>query len=98
MESLINLKKKYNALLVRYSKAENYLNTRSYVVCATPLKNRDGSYKTKDDENGNPMYIDTFSVFNDLVADLSKTKKQIEALIYRNMTKEEIWKGFKEVK
>jgi hypothetical protein len=52
MESLIELKKKYNALLIRYSKAENYLNNHSYIICATPLKNKDGTYKTKDDENG----------------------------------------------
>jgi hypothetical protein len=41
------------------------------------------------------MYIDTFSVFNDLVADLSKTKQDIETLLYRNMTEDEIWNGFK---
>ena len=91
MESLIELKKKYNALLERNSKAEAYLNTHSYVQCATPLKNKDGSYMVKDCG----MYVDTFSVFNDLVADLSKTKQQIETLLYRNMTKEEIWNGFK---
>jgi hypothetical protein len=91
MESLIELKKKYNALLVRNSKAENYLNAHTFVQCATPLKNKDGSYKVK--ENG--MYVDTFEVFNDLVGDLSKTKKQIESLLYRNMTEDEIWNGFK---
>lgn len=91
MESLINLKKKYNALLDRNSKAENYLNNHTYVECATPLKNKDGSFKIKD----GGMYVDTFSVFNDLVADLSNTKKEIEILLYRNMTEEEIWKGFK---
>lgn len=91
MENLINLKKKYNALLERNSKAENYLNTHSYVECATPLKNKDGSYKTQSDGN----YVDTFHVFNELVIDLSKAKQQIETLLYRNMTEDEIWKGFK---
>lgn len=91
MESLNDLKKKYNALLDRNSKAETYLNTHSYVECATPLKNKDGTFKTKADG----MYVDTFSVFNELVADLSKTKQEIEILLYRNMTDAEIWKGFK---
>lgn len=91
MESLIELKKKYNALLERYNRAETYLNTHSFVECSTPLKNKDGSYKVQ--ANGN--YIDTFYVFNELVADLSKTKQQIEQLIYRDMTQEEIWNGFK---
>lgn len=94
MESLIEIKKKYNALLERYKRAETYFNNRTYVECATPLKNKDGTYKTKDDGNGNAMYIDTFSVFNDLVADLSKTKQEIEILLYRNMTEDEIWNGF----
>ena len=91
MENLIDLKKKYNALLDRNSKAETYLNSHSYVECATPLKNKDGTFKTKADG----MYIDTFSVFNELVAELSKTKQQIETLLYRNMTDDEIWNGFK---
>ena len=91
MESLIDLKKKYNALLDRNSKAETYLNTHSFTECSTPLKNKDGSYKVQADG----MYIDTFSVFNDLVAELSKTKQQIETLLYRNMTDDEIWNGFK---
>lgn len=95
MGTLIDLKKKYNALLERNSKAENYLNTHHYVQCATPLKNKDGTYKTKDDGNGNPMYIDTFSVFNDLVIDLSKTKQEIETLLYREMIHNEIINGFK---
>ena len=91
MESLINLKKKYNALLDRNSKAETYLNTHTFTECSTPLKNKDGSYKLKADG----MYIDTFSVFNELVADLSSTKKEIETLLYRNMTNDEILNGFK---
>lgn len=91
MESLIELKKKYNTLLVRNSKAETYLNTHSYVECATPLKNKKGEYLKQP----NGMWIDTFSVFNDLVIDISKTKQQIETLLYRDMTKEEIWNGFK---
>lgn len=91
MESLIDIKKKYNALLERYKRAETYFNNHTYVECATPLKNKDGSYKVQKDGN----YIDTFSVFNDLVADLSKTKHDIEILLYRNMTQEEIWNGFK---
>ena len=91
MESLINLKKKYNALLERDSKAETYFNTHTFTECSTPLKNKDGSYKVQADG----MYIDTFSVFNELVADLSNTKKEIETLLYRNMTDDEIWNGFK---
>ena len=91
MESLINLKKKYNALLDRNSKAETYLNTHTFTECSTPLKNKDGSYKLKADG----MYIDTFSVFNELVADLSSTKKEIETLLSRNMTNDEILNGFK---
>ena len=91
MESLIDLKKKYNALLDRNSKAETYLNTHSFTECSTPLKNKDGSYKVQADG----MYIDTFSVFNELVADLSNTKKEIETLLYRNMTNDEILNGFK---
>ena len=91
MESLINLKKKYNALLDRNSKAETYFNTHTFTECSTPLKNKDGSYKLKADG----MYVDTFSVFNDLVVDLSNTKKEIEILLYRNMTDDEIWNEFK---
>lgn len=95
MESLIEFKKKYNALLVRNSKAENYLNTHSWLEYETPLKNKDGTYMTKDDGNGNPMYISARTEFDGLVADLSKTKQQIEVLLYRNMTESEIWNGFK---
>ena len=90
MDGLIELKRKYNALLVRNSKAENYLNSHTFTECATPLKNKDGSFKVKD----GGMWIDTFSVFNDLVTDLSKTKQEIEILLYRNMTDDEIWNGF----
>lgn len=90
MESLINLKKKYNVLLDRNSKAETHLNNHTYAECATPLKNKDGTFKTKADG----MYIDTFSVFNELVADLSKVKQQVETSLYRNMTDDEIWNGF----
>lgn len=95
MESLIDLKKKYNALLDRNSKAENYLKTHSWLEYETPLKNKDGTYKTKDDGNGNPMYISARTEFDELVANLSKAKKQIESLLYRNMTEDEIWNGFK---
>lgn len=91
MESLIDLKKKYNALLVRDKKAIEYLMTHDFIQCSTPIRNKDGSYKTQSDGN----YVDTFSVFNDLVADLSKTKQQIETLLYRDMTQSEIWEGFK---
>ena len=91
MESLNDLKKKYNALLDRNSKAEAYLNSHSWAECKKPLKNKDGTFKLKD----GGMWVDTFDIFNDLVVDLSKTKKDIETLLYRNMTEEEIWKGFK---
>lgn len=91
MESLNDLKKKYNALLDRHSKAGIYLTIHTFIECSTPLKNKDGSYKVQKDGN----YVDTFSVFNELVADLSKTKQQIETLLYRNMTDDEIWNGFK---
>ncbi|AQS10591.1 hypothetical protein CLOBY_27360 [Clostridium saccharobutylicum] len=95
MESLNDLKKKYNALLDRNSKAEAYLNTHSWLEYETPLKNKDGTYMTKDDGNGNPMYISAHTMFDDLVVDLSQTKKHIETLLYRNMTDDEIWNGFK---
>lgn len=95
MENLIELKKKYNALLDRNSKAEAYLNSHSWVEYENPLKNKDGTYKTKDDGNGNPMYVSARTEFDGLVVDLSKTKQQIEQLIYRNMTDDEIWNGFK---
>lgn len=94
MENLIELKKKYNALLERNSKAEIYLNTHSFYKCHTPLKNKDGTFKIRY-ENGKEMWVDAFSVFNDLVADLSQTKKDIETLLYRDMTDDEIWNGFK---
>ncbi|WP_271814520.1 hypothetical protein [Clostridium beijerinckii] len=91
MENLTELKKKYNALLERNSKAETYLNNHSWAECKKPLKNKDGSFKLKDGD----MWVDTFDIFNDLVADLSKTKHDIETLLYRNMTDDEIWNGFK---
>jgi hypothetical protein len=94
MESLIELKKKYNALLDRNSKAEAYLNTHNFYECHTPIKNKDGTFKIRY-ENGKEMWVDAFSLFNELVADLSKTKKEIEVLLYRNMTVDEIWNGFK---
>lgn len=95
MENLTELKKKYNALLDRNSKAENYLNTHSWLEYETPLKNKDGKYKTKDDGNGNPMYISARTTFDDLVVELSQTKREIETLLYRNMTDDEILNGFK---
>jgi hypothetical protein len=95
MESLTDLKKKYNALLVRNSKAENYLKTHTWLQYETPIKNKDGTYKTKDDGNGNPMYISARTEFDELMVNLSTTKKDIEALLYRNMTKDEVWNGFK---
>ena len=95
MENLTELKKKYNALLERNSKAEAYLNSHTWVEYETPLKNKDGTYKVKNDGNGNPMYISARTTFDDLVAELSKTKQQIEILLYRNMTEQEILKGFK---
>lgn len=94
MDGVIELKKKYNALLDRNSNAENYLNTHNFYECHTPLKNKDGTFKIRY-ENGKEMWVDSLSVFNDLVADLSKTKQEIENSIYRDMTQEEIWNGFK---
>lgn len=91
MESLIELKKKYNALLVRDKKATEYLKAHTFIQCSAPLKNKDGSYKVQ----ANGDYIDTFHVFNELVTNLSKTKRDIETLLYRNMTDDEIWNGFK---
>jgi len=91
MDGLIELKKKYNALLVRNSKAETYLNAHSYEECAIPLRNKKGEYLKQP--NGD--FINSFSVFDDLVAELSKTKQEIEVLIYRNMIHEEIINGFK---
>lgn len=95
MSNLNDLKKKYNALLVRNSKAENYLKTHTWLEYETPIKNKDGTYKTKDDRNGNPMYISAGTEFDELMVNLSTTKKEIEALLYRNMTESEIWEGFK---
>jgi hypothetical protein len=94
MESLIDLKKKYNTLLERNRKAEAYLNNHNFYECHMPLKNKDGTFKIRY-ENGKEMWVDAFSLFNDLVADLSKTKQEIETLLYRNMTEDEIWNGFK---
>lgn len=91
MENLIELKKKYNALLVRDKKATEYLKTHDFIQCSTPLKNKDGSYMVKD----GGMCLDTFGLFNELIFDLSKTKQEIEILLYRNMTNDEIWNGFK---
>lgn len=91
MDSLNELKKKYNTLLVRDKKATEYLKTHSFIRCSIPLKNADGSYIVR--EGG--MWLDTFGLFNELIADLSQTKKEIESLLYRNMTDDEIWNGFK---
>jgi hypothetical protein len=91
MESLIDLKKKYNKLLVRDKKATEYLRTHTFIQCSTPLKDKSDKYIVR--EGG--MWLDTFGLFNELIADLSKTKQEIEHLIYRNMTDEEIWNGFK---
>lgn len=93
MENLNDLKKKYNDLLVRDRKATEYLKTHTFIQCSTPLKNKKGEYLKQH----NGMWVDAFSLFNDLVVDLSKTKQQIETLLYRNMTEDEIWNGFKEV-
>jgi len=90
MDGLIDLKKKYNALLVRDKKATEYLKTHDFIQCSNPLKNKDGSFMVKD----GGMWLDTFGLFNELIADLSKTKQQIETLLYRNMTDDEIWNGF----
>ncbi|NMF06276.1 hypothetical protein ACUH7Y_06990 [Clostridium beijerinckii] len=91
MESLIELKKKYNALLVRDRKATEYLKTHTFAQCSTPLKNKYKAFILRD----GGMWLDTFGLFNELVADLSKTKHDIETLLYRDMTDEEIWNGFK---
>lgn len=91
MESLNELKKKYNALLARDKKATEYLKTHSFIQCSTPLKDKDNKYIVKD----GGMWLDTFGLFNELIADLSKTKQQIENLLYRDMTEDEIWNGFK---
>lgn len=95
MQNLTELKKKYNALLERNSKAETYLNSHSYAECVTPLKNKDGTYKFKNDKNGKQINVNALTLFDDLVIALSKTKQQIETLLYRDMTKDEIWNGFK---
>lgn len=84
MENLINLKKKYNALLERNSKAETYLNNHNYAECKREIEIR-----------GKGIGKSTFDLFNEVVIDLSKTKKQIETMLYRNMTDDEIWNGFK---
>ncbi|MDF2881532.1 MAG: hypothetical protein K0R54_2089 [Clostridiaceae bacterium] len=91
MEGLIDLKKKYNKLLARDKKATEYLKTHNFIQCSTPLKDKNNKYIVR--EGG--MWLDTFGLFNELIADLSTTKKQIESLLYRNMTEDEIWNGFK---
>lgn len=79
MESLINFKKKYNALLERNSKAEKYIETHNPEECLIK------KFKGKSALDG----------FNDVAVELSKTKKQVETLLYRNMTEYEILNGFK---
>jgi hypothetical protein len=91
MENLIDLKKKYNKLLDRDKKATEYLKTHTFVRCSAPLKNNDGSYVVR--EGG--MWLDTFGLFNELMVDLSKTKQEIETLLSRSLTENEIWNGFK---
>lgn len=90
MDELNELKKKYNALLIRDKKATEYLRTHTFAQCATPLKDKSNKYMVKD----GGMWLDTFGLFNELIAELSKIKKEIETLLYRDMTKDEIWKGF----
>lgn len=79
MESLITLKKKYNALLERNSKAEKYIETHNPEECLIK------KFKGKSALDG----------FNEITINLSKTKNQIESLLYRNMTEYEILNGFK---
>lgn len=78
MESLIELKKKYNALLDRNSKAEEYLKTHGPEECLSK------KFKGKSAIDG----------FNEIAIELSLLKLEIEPLIYRDMTKDEILNGF----
>lgn len=95
MESLNDLKKKYNVLLERNNKASVYLETHTWIEFETPLKNKDGTYKVKYDENKNPMFVSAHTLFDELMIELSKTKQEIETLLYRDMTEDETWNGFK---
>ena len=82
MENIIELKKKYNAALARNKKAELYMQSKSVEECLKPLK----VVKGKD--------FTTVDLFNEVASELSRLRKEIEQLIYRNMTTDEILNGF----
>lgn len=79
MDRLIELKKKYNAALLRNKKAEEYLNTHE------PEEYWGKIFKGKTILNG----------FDEIVIELSLLRLEIEILLYRDMTQEEILNGFK---
>ena len=79
MQNLIELKKKYNIALERDKKAEEYLKLH------TPEESLNKKFKGKSAVDG----------FNEIAVELSKSRLEIETLLYRNMTDDEIWNGFK---
>lgn len=79
MESLTELKKKYNITLERDKKAEEYLKLHEPEECLSK------KFKGKSAVDG----------FNEIAVELSKSRLEIETLLYRNMTDDEIWNGFK---
>ena len=78
MQNLIELKKKYNITLERDKKAEEYLKLH------TPEESLSKKFKGKSAIDG----------FNAIAVELSKLRLDIEKLLYRNMTDDEIWNGF----
>lgn len=90
MGELIELKKKYNALLARNSKAENYLNTHSFEESSLLLKkNNQYILDTKK------QTMNAFKLFDEIAIELSTLKIEIETLIYRDMSHDEVMNGFK---
>ena len=77
---LVELKKKYNECLKRNQKAEEYLTIEE---CEKPLKIVYGKS------------FDTFDLFSEVAADLSKLIIEIEKNMGKKMTRYEILNGFK---
>lgn len=82
-KDLMSLKKKYNECLERNKKAEEYLMKHTVKECEKPLKIVDGKS------------FDTFDLFSEVAADLSKLIIEIEKNMGKKMTRYEILNGFK---
>ena len=80
---LVELKKKYNECLKRNQKAEEYLMSHTIEECEKPLKIVYGKS------------FDTFDLFSEVAADLSKLIIEIEKNMGKKMTRYEILNGFK---